>query len=308
MSDIADFETTVLPLEDFKKILSAARHGVVDMGTMTVNLPFVGKMSVPHQLSAMGYLEELAKNPEKGSPEWQKALVGAGTGAAASTVGLGVLMAATGPLAPFAAIGLGVAAPLLGKNRVCTLLVANGTEGELVKDGLYIDRGVQTGRPVVEEINEDTGRATATSPDTIPGLEFLEGWPEEDIPDMWLGGLGLYRFEKDLSLVIGWHGTCGAIGFRSSDPNTKNKRFAVSWLVPETGKPAFAVTADLDGKYDSLEDFYDKTAGERKSDNFDIGKHRRKNVAKIRGSMIHREYPSTENDNDLLLTVAITPG
>ena len=77
----------------------------------------------------------------------------------------------------FAAIGLGIGSQFLAKNRVCTLLVANGTKGELVKDGLYIDHGIQTGRPVVEEINEDTGRGTATSPDTIPGMEFLEGWP-----------------------------------------------------------------------------------------------------------------------------------
>lgn len=318
MTDIADLETTVLPREDFAQIRGAARSGVVDMTPANmagIKVPHHvvknGRSSVvmrdyKYLVSSMVYLQELAKDPTKGSPDWQKALVAVGTGAAASTVGLGALIAASGPLAPFAAVGLGVGSVFLGKNRVCTLLIANDTTGDLVKEGLFIQHGIQSGRPVIMEYNEDTGRSSAMSPDTIPGMEFLEGFPEEGIPDMWLGGLGMYRFEKDLSLVIGWYGTAGAISFRSSDPKTKGLVYAISWLVPETGKPAFAVTADLNGKYDSLEDFYEKTAGERKSDNLDTGKHRGKRTTRIRGSMIHRDYPDTENENDLLLTAHIT--
>lgn len=259
-----------------------------------------------HLENAMGYLAELAKNPSKGSPEWQKALVATSVGVGASTVGFGALIAATGPLAPFAAIGLGVGSVFFGKNRVCTMLIANATMGDLVKDGLHIDAGVQTGRPVIEQEDWDTGRVTATKPDTIPGIQNIKGDEEFGIPDMILGGLGMYRFEKDLSMVIGFYGTGGAIVFRSTDPAMRNKRFAVSWLVPETGKAGFGVTADLDGDYASLEDFYDKTAGARTVKNKDWGKHRGKTVSTIQASLIHRAYPDTENDGDLLLTVSMS--
>ncbi|MEM0899153.1 MAG: hypothetical protein AAGI92_04290 [Pseudomonadota bacterium] len=312
MTDIADFETTVLPLEDFHKIMRAAHSGAVDMTPPNQ----AGEHRV--RASAMVYLEEIAKDPAKGSKAWQKAVAGTAIAAAAApavtggltatafAAGFPFLLAATGPFAPFAAIGLGIGSALLAKNRVCTLLVANATKGDLIKDEIYIYAGVQTGRPVIEEVNEDTGRTTATSPDTIPGIEAFDAEPQFDLPAMTLGGLGLYRFEKDLSLVIGFYGTAGAISFISSDPKTRGKKYALAWLVPESGNPAYAVTGDLDGKYDSLEAFYRQTAHVRKSDNLDRGLHRRRIATTIRASLIHRAYPDTSDENDLLITAAMS--
>lgn len=313
MAEIADFETTILPLEDFANIASAAKYGLVNMGSLTVQVPdfssgffSMRNIEIPHLETAMGYLEELAKDPSKGSHAWQRALVATGVGVAGSTAALPVLIAATGPLAPLAVIGLGIGSVFLGKNRSCTLLVANSTIGELIQEALHIDVGVQTGRPVIEEADMDTGRKIATKPNTIPGVRTIEGDPEFDIPDMMLGGLGLYRFEKDLSLWIGFYGTGGAIAFRGTDSYLKEKRFAVAWLVPETGRPAFAVTADLYGEYESLKEFYDQTAGARKSINMATGKARGATVATINASLIHRGYPDTSNDGDLLLTVCMS--
>ena len=302
---IEDMETTVLPIEDYRQIKKASRHAVAHIDDIVTPIPHWNgrtitfkEQKIPYYVSAYRYLEELAKDPSKGSEKWKTALMGAGIGAGASTLGFGTLVAATGPLAPFAAIGLGLGSQIFGNNRACTLLIGNERDGDLVKHDLYIDCGIQTGRPVYEEEDLDTGRTVATNKDTIPGLEdYGDGYV--------FCGLGMYRFEKDLSLILGFYGTGGAISFRCTDPKVKNKILAISWLVPETGKPAFGVCADL-GKYDSLEDFYDKTAGARKSDWFDKGTYRNKEVVRIRGSMIHRLYPEEKDEDDLLLTVTVS--
>lgn len=307
MSDeIEDFETTVLPTKEYRQILSASRHGVINMGKRSIMVPFGPPMEYDYIVSAYTYMSELAKNPSLGSPEWQKALVGVATGVGASTLGMGTLIAATGPLAPFAAIGLGIGSQFLGKNRVCSILVANATYGDLIKEAIHIDSGIQTGRPVIEEEDPDTGRVSSTKPDTIPGVEYIEGAPEYDIPSMELGGLGMYRFEKDLSLFVGFYGTAGAISFYSKDPKLKGNRIAVGWDIREFGdKNYVSVSADLYGEYKSLEDFFDKTIGKEKSNLKSSGKHKGKTVSRAYASLIHREYPNTENDNDLLLTVSV---
>lgn len=281
---IEDIETTVLPREDFAHVIEASKTGTCTLdGT---------KMSVDR------FMAELAKNPAKGSPEWQRGLAAAGAVAAGTSVGFFPLLAATGPLAPFAVVGLG-ASYLLGSNRICRLVIGNETDGDLIKHDLYLDCGKQTGRPVFEEMDAETGRMAASKTDVIPGrMNWGDGFET--------CGMGMYRFEKNLDLVIGVFGTSGAISFTSSDPAI-DKVFAVAWNVPEHGMAAVAVCENL-RLFENLQDFYEKSIKKGGPSASAVAKDKAgKPVAEIRAALSFSNFPDSSDENDRVVAVTISP-
>lgn len=280
MADISDMPATQVPVTGvFEKFADAAKNFVCVVDGV--------------EMSSYRFMEDMANNPEKYTAEWKQALLVAGIGAAANSAGFLALLAGSGPLAPLTLIGSMIAAPFFGGNRACTIIIANGLMGNLKKSEIYQDCGVQTGRPVYSETDPESGVVQSTNADVVPGVNA-------DIPEFPMAGVGMYRFEKDRSLVIGFYGTGGAISFTTDDPMYSNKKIAVAWLVPETGKPAFAVTGDL-STYQSLQAFYDKTAGKRESSNRDLTDGR----PGVYASMAFRRYPDEQNINDLVLTVFV---
>lgn len=280
MADISDMPATQVPITGvFEKFVDAAKYSVCEVDGV--------------QMSSYRFMEDMASNPDKYTAEWKQALLVAGIGTVGGTVGLGAVIAATGPFAPITLIGSMIAAPFFGGNRACTIVIANGLMGNLTKSEIYQDCGIQTGKTVYSETDPETGVVQSRKADVIPGVNA-------DVPEFPMAGVGMYRFEKDRSLLIGFYGTGGAISFSTDDPKYSSKKIAIAWLVPETGKPAFAVTGDL-SKYQSLQAFYDKTAGARTSDNrsFISG------APSVYGSMSFRRYPDEQNVNDLVLTVFV---
>jgi hypothetical protein len=166
-------------------------------------------------------------------------------------------------LAPVAAVASIFAVPILSKNRVCTIVIANALQGSLVRKDHYYNCGFESAHPAI--VDPDDG--SESNAHTIEGLLTL---PPSVSPEP-LFGVGAYRFEKDLSLGIGFYGTGGAISFTSSDPATNGKVMAISWLVPENGNPGCGVTADLSA-YKNLEDFYMQTADKGHQERVDIQK------------------------------------
>lgn len=281
MADISDMPATQVPVTGvFEKFADAAKNFVCVVDGV--------------EMSSYRFMEDMANNPEKYTAEWKQALLVAGIGAAANSAGFLALLAGSGPLAPLTLIGSMIAAPFFGGNRACTIIIANGLMGNLKKSEIYQDCGVQTGQPVFSETDPESGVVQSTSADVIPGVNY-------DNPDFILAGVGMYRFEKDRSLLIGFYGTGGAISFTTDDPRY-NQKIAIAWLVPETGKPAVAVTGDL-SKYQSLQAFYDQTAGKRDST-------KRNDLTggrpKVQASMAFRRYPDEKNANDMVLTVLVT--
>lgn len=280
MVDVSDMPATQVPITGvFEKFVDAAKYSVCEVE---------GK-----QMSSYRFMEDMASDPEKYTAEWKQALLVGGIGGVGSTVALPAIIIASGPFAPLTLIGAMIAAPFFGGNRACTIVIANGLMGNLKKSEMYEDCGVQTGRPVYSETDPESGVVQSTKADVIPGVSI-------DIPEFPMGGVGMYRFEKDRSLLIGFYGTGGAISFTTDDPKYNQKKIAVAWLVPETGKPAFAVTGDL-SQYQSLQAFYDKTAGKRESTNRDLTSGR----PSVYASMSFRRYPDEQNINDLVLTVFV---
>jgi hypothetical protein len=281
MVDVSDMPATQVPITGvFEKIVDAAKYSVCEVDGV--------------QMSSYRFMEDMANNPDKYTAEWKQSLLVAGIGGVGSTVALPAIIIASGPLAPITLVGAMIAAPFFGGNRACTIVIANGLMGNLKKSEIYQDCGVQTGRPVYSETDPESGVVQSTNADVIPGINV-------DMPEFPMAGIGMYRFEKDRSLVIGFYGTGGAISFTNDDPKYNQKKIAVAWLVPETGKPAFAVTGDL-SKYQSLKAFYDKTAGARDStQNRDLNGGR----PSVYGSMSFRRYPDEQNVNDLVLTVFV---
>jgi hypothetical protein len=280
MVDISDMPATQLPLDVYQNFAFAAKYTICEVDGV--------------QMSSYRFMEDMANNPDKYTAEWKQALLVAGIGTVGGTVGLGALIIATGPFAPLTLIGSMIAAPFFGGNRACTIIIGNALNGSLRQSEIYRDCGVQTGHPVFSETDPETGVVTSRQADVIPGLNT-------DMPQLPMAGVGMYRFEKDRSLLIGFYGTGGAISFTSDDPKVKQK-VAIAWLVPETGRPAFAVTGDL-SKYQSLQAFYDKTAGARdSSENRDFVN----GGVSIYASLVFRRYPDEQDVNDLVLTVHMT--
>ena len=247
--------------------------------------------SPPLLVSSYKYLEELSSNPDKYGAGWKQALISAGVGVAGSTVGLGTLIAVTGPLAPFTAIAAAIAAPFFGSGRVATLVVCNATEGDMKMAEIYQECGVQTARPVYADVDIDTGSTIATKPDTIPGMTQI-------VPGLLQAGVAMYRFEKNLDMGIGFYGTGGAISWTFTDPKVSTT-MALAWLVPQSGSPGLGVTANL-AKYASLEDFYWKTAGARKVVTIDrLGGA----DVRIKATAVAREYPDNIDSDDLVFTL-----
>lgn len=277
MAAIADLPATQVPFEDvFMNFVRAAKDAVCTVDGVN--------------MSSYRFMEDMATNPDKYTAEWKQALLVGGIGGVGSTVALSAVLLAGGPLT---LIGAMVAAPFFGGNRACTIVIANALGGKLTKSEIHQNCGVQTGQPVFSETNDETGVTLSTNPDVIPGFNA-------SIPGFLMAGVGMYRFEKDLSLVIGFYGTGGAISFTADTPKFPQK-IAIAWLVPETGDPHFAVTGNL-SQYGSLQAFYDKTAGAGVNDNrsFVDG------CARVYGSLMYRRYPDEQNINDLVLTVYVS--
>lgn len=277
MADISDMPATQVPITGvFEKIVDAAKYSVCEVDGV--------------QMSSYRFMEDMANNPDKYTAEWKQALMVGGMGAVGATVGGAAVMLAGGPITLIAGM---IAAPFFGGNRACTLVIANGLMGNLTKSEIYQDCGIQTGKTVYSETDPETGVVQSRKADVIPGVNI-------DMPEFPMAGIGMYRFEKDRSLLIGFYGTGGAISFTTDDPKYNQMKIAVAWLVPETGRPAFAVTGDL-SKYQSLKAFYDKTAGNRDSTNRDLTSGR----PSVYASMVFRRYPEEQNVNDLVLTVFV---
>lgn len=292
MSEIADFETVDLPPEYYDQIKTAARSGYAR---------FDGE-----RMSSSGMLEALAKDPKKHSEKWKRVLLAQGVGLAGIGPAFGVLMM-TGPAAPFVALGAMIATPFFGDNRACTIVIGNDTEGDLVFDEPYIDCGIQVGRPAIVDRNWDTGAVVKTSPNVIPGRKYFDPDSEDMVygakySDARQSGVGAFRFEKNLSKLIGFYGTGGAISFRSTASDV-SKTFALAWLVPERGKNYFAVTGDL-GYYKSLKRFYEKTV---ESDRSIKKSTRGSGKGKIYAKMVQRGYPDNGDDHDVCMTVRVRP-
>lgn len=279
MADISDMPATQVPITGvFEKFADAAKYSVCEVDGV--------------QMSSYRFMEDMASNPEKYTAEWKQALLVGGIGGVGATVGLPAIIIASGPLAPLTLVGAMIAAPFFGGNRACTIVIANGLLGNLTKSEIYQNCGIQTGRPVYSETDPESGVVQSTKADVIPGVNT-------DIPDFPMGGVGMYRFEKDRSLFIGFYGTGGAISFTSDDPKIK-KKIAIAWLVPEIGRPAFAVTGDL-SQFQSLKAFYDKMDANRDSTNRDFPS----DGARVYASMVFRRYPDEQDVNDLVLTVFV---
>jgi hypothetical protein len=285
---INDMPVSLMPFDPFfGNLLSAAGSGVY--------CPLdKGDGSAPIAVSSYKYLEELVQNPQLGADWWKGLLVAEATAAAGATVAWAPLVAVSGPLAPFAAIAAVIAVPLLGANRIATLVVCNPTQGDMKMSEIFQDCGVQTGRPVYADVDLDTGSTRSTKPDLIPGMTQI-------VPGLVQGGVGMYRFEKDLDLGLGFYGTGGAVSWTFTDP-VMTTTMALAWLVPETGDPGLGVTADL-GKYSSLEDFYNKTAGARKVVNRDYAKGSDGRDIKIKSNGVPRQYPDNSDMQDIVFTI-----
>ena len=310
MSDSDNKGMTVAPLPTdlMKKIIHAAGHGTCPIDTN-------GDGHDDMDVSVYEFFKHMAENPDLYTEAWEAVLGDIGLGAVESTVGYGAI-ALAGPLAPFVALASVIAAPFFGKNRIGTLVLANETDGAMRKKEVFQDCGWQSGHPVYKEVDPETGAELSSNPDVIPARQkFGSGQT--------LSGVGLYRFEKNLDLVIGFYGTSGAISFTFDDPKIKND-MAIGWEVPETGSPYYSATNDL-SKYASLEDFWSKTIDERASGE---GEHpayaySRKGytAAELKGlerwgisgpyapegpavliNEKEREYPDDPNDNDMIFT------
>jgi hypothetical protein len=280
MADISDMPATQVPFKDvFEKFVDAAKYSVCEVDGV--------------QMSSYRFMEDMASNPDKYTAEWKQALLVAGVGVAGGAASITALSLATGPLAPITLIGAMIATPFFGGNRACTITIANGLMGNLTKSEIYQDCGVQTGRPVYSETDPETGVVQSTNADVIPGVNI-------ETPEFPMAGVGMYRFEKDRSLLIGFYGTGGAISFTTDDPKYKNKKIAIAWLVPESGKPAFAVTGDL-SKFQSLKAFYDKMDANRDSTNRDFPS----GAPSVYASLVFRRYPDEQNVHDLVMTVFV---
>jgi hypothetical protein len=280
---IEDIETSVLPKEDFAYVIEASKNGTCNLDGTAVSID--------------KFMAELAKNPEKGSEAWKRSLTLAGAATAGSTISI-LPMLAMGPLAPLALAGLH-ASYKLGDNRICRLIIGNETDGDLIKHDLYLDCGKQTARAVFEEKDAETGRMTASKTDTIPGRMDWGGGFETC-------GIGMYRFEKNLDMVIGFYGTAGAISFTSTDPAI-DKVFAIAWSVPERGDAAVAVCENL-RMFENLQEFYEKSIEKGAKSASATAKSKAGNaVAEIRAAVSFANFPDASDEKDRVVAVTISP-
>lgn len=286
-----DLPVSLLPDELWDLVASAAPKGYC----MLVNKGAPNPMGLPFTaVSSYKFLTELATDPQFAGDAWKQALISAGVGVGGLTGGYLALAAATGPLAPFTALGAAIAAPFFGSNRSATIIICNGTDGDMTLSGdAYQDCGVQTGKAAYTEVDPVTGSTLSTKPDTIPGVV-------NQIPNLRQRGIGIYRFEKNLDMGIGFYGTGGAISFDFTDPKI-GQRVAISWLVPQTGDLGLGVTANLD-HYSSLEDFYNKTAGARH-----INLTANEGGVDIKASVFPLLFPDDSDPHASVFTIVVKP-
>ena len=209
------------------------------------------------------------------------------------------------PLAPFV-VAAWILSTLGGQaithTRVCTLVIINGLQGKLtlLKDGIYMSHGIQTGYPVLSDGTPNP----PTVRDEIPGVRSRGTKGKTHL----VYGVGSYQFQKDLSSVIGIAGTGGAIAFTTDDPKAQGHTIAASWMVAESGAIGNGVTSDLFGKYGSLKAFYEATADKATQNHrSDFG------TTTVWGTFGQRGFDSTHSDKanrdlgftDLVLTVSV---
>jgi hypothetical protein len=277
----------------FSKFLDAAKYGYVMDNRLRISSVSYLEGQVAIQGSTPDIFLATAQSYQTMAPGQKAFAAGAVYGVIAAAGGVAVLSLT--PLGPFvwaAAIATAFGAPSLTDPRVCTLVILNGLNGTLSRDDEMFDCGSETHYPAIVD---PSGKSGATNPHEIAGqtkVDFGSG-PET------LYGLSFYRFENKRVLGIGFYGTGGAIAFKSSDPRTKGKVMAISWLVPESGDRGCCVTSDL-SKWASLSDFYYKTADTRKETNSDPGDY----------YTLHCAFwdRQVNCDNDLVLTVSVENG
>lgn len=294
---------TSFTADDFSPLRDCARDGSVDLGKYQMQV-FFQSLDANMVVSSSDYIGEVALGAIDKVDADKEDLVATGLMAAGALAGASTFV--FGPLAAVAAgtaggAGFGSLVSELAKSRTCTFVICNATDGALQFDEPLIDCGIQTGYPATEVEDFVSGDLFIKDKNKIPAPIALDD-------DEVYYSVGLMTFSKDMELFIGVYGTCGAVSFTTDDERLSGVQFAISWLVPETGKAAFAITANLFKEYDSLQDFYDKTAGSRKSKNrsYLYTRSGKKKRAAIYASMVPNDHPSSSaNPHHQTLTVWI---
>lgn len=139
----------------------------------------------------------------------------------------------------------------LGSNRVCTMVVLNMLDEEIKLSGNTVNGGkhdgIQTLYPA--ELLSDPGKKPEkwANADVIPGAKTTAGIKTY--------GMGVYRFEKDLSFLgLGVYGTSGVLSFKA---DSLSDEIAIGWCVPQSGKFRCAATTQQ-SKHGGAAAFYDK--------------------------------------------------
>lgn len=148
--------------------------------------------------------------------------------------------------------GMGVMlAGSLGSNRVCTMVVLNMLDEEIKLSGNTVNGGkhdgIQTLYPA--ELASEPGKKPEKfqNPDIIPGHKKTSGIETY--------GIGIYRFEKDLSFLgFGVYGTSGVLSFKA---DSLSDDIAVGWCVPQNGETRCAVST-RPARWNGLAGFYNK--------------------------------------------------
>lgn len=141
----------------------------------------------------------------------------------------------------------------LKDNRICTVVIVNTLNSSLTLTGnTYHDgdhHGIQTLHPATAETAGKGGKLSYRSPNVIPGKTSIDG----DEPRF---GVGIYRFEKDLSAGIGFYGTSGALQFRAKDEGLADG-IAIGFNVGQGSDDTLAVTTKP-SSFGRLSTFYDQ--------------------------------------------------
>ena len=158
-----------------------------------------------------------------------------------------------------AGFGLG---SILGTKRVCTMIVLNQTHsalklnGNTFNDGTH--HGVQTLHPA--KAKTDThGNISYSDPNIIPGPIMApnrEFWKD-------LVGVGVYRFEKDLSVMgLGVYGVSGALSFHSESDHLPDD-IAVAFNVGQGSANTVAITCapSSNGGIEGMKTYIDSLDG-----------------------------------------------
>ena len=156
--------------------------------------------------------------------------------------------------------GLAEMGAFLGANRVCTMIVLNHTHSALrLKDNTFNNgthHGVQTLHPAKAKM-EVNGNVSYTDPNIIPGPILA---PINHFND--LVGVGIYRFEKDLSAGLGVYGVSGALSFQSMNSD-RPEDVAVAFNVGQ-GSPntvAITVAPEQNGGVEGMKRYIDSLDG-----------------------------------------------